>query len=184
MPKVAPNYTAIYVLCDPDTCEIRYVGKTANVKKRYSSHCHPSYRSPTPCARWVNKLKKENKKPLLFVLEWAVNWEYSEKKWISDFREEGANLLNLHEGGVIRPKKNYFRTEGKRFSGVINSIRNKMKSCSNEVKQYFSMLVNELQKFRLELKMEYGQEKVKMFDDFIYNSYKRGPDHFFKEVFQ
>ena len=95
----------IYVLLDPDTEEIRYVGKTwSKITVRLNSHCCISeskeklnYRS----LNWIKSLKSKNKKPLCKIID-VVNrcdWENSEKYYISYFKNNNFNLTNTTDGG-------------------------------------------------------------------------------------
>lgn len=45
--------TYIYTLSDPITGDIRYVGKTTNLKQRYKAHCNPSNNKHTHKYNWV-----------------------------------------------------------------------------------------------------------------------------------
>lgn len=87
---------AIYGLFDPRNLQIRYIGKTANTKKRLRDHIN------APCnmgmKRWFSELKLDGLRPGLCVIEWCNNWKYAEKFWISEFRLLDNGLLNVREG--------------------------------------------------------------------------------------
>ncbi len=89
----------IYALCDPDTGDIRYVGKAKNPKVRLKTHCNEH--GNTRKCRWVAKLAREGKKPLLDILEQVDEsvWEQAECNWIAYCRETGIDLLNHTSGG-------------------------------------------------------------------------------------
>lgn len=93
--------TFIYTLSDPDTNEIRYVGKSNNPIKRLSDHIYHCNRTITHKNNWIKSLIKENKRPVVNILEEvpASNWEVFEKYWINKLIEEGHNLTNIAEGG-------------------------------------------------------------------------------------
>lgn len=90
----------IYTLSDPTTNQVRYVGKTVNLKKRYSSHiCN--FNKKNKKENWVLSLKNKNEKPLMEVVDTVPykNWEFWERYWISQFKAWGFDLVNLTEGG-------------------------------------------------------------------------------------
>lgn len=91
----------IYSLKDPLTNEIRYVGKTVNVKRRMYLHIAEAKTSKTHKAKWVNKLLESGVKPILEILEVVDDdcWEFWEKYWISQMRSWGFKLCNLTGGG-------------------------------------------------------------------------------------
>lgn len=92
--------TNIYTLTDPDTNEVRYVGKSNNIKARYSKHCSVSDKK-THKANWINKLLRENKKPILEILDIVPieDWVFWEMYWISQMKTWGFNLTNNTIGG-------------------------------------------------------------------------------------
>ncbi len=88
----------IYVLQDPVSFEIRYVGKsTCGIKRAYQPHT-------AWCRQWINKLKRNGLEPLAIALQ---RWKYidqeslsaCERYWIAYFRALGCPLTNLTEGG-------------------------------------------------------------------------------------
>ena len=85
----------IYTLKHPITNEVRYVGKTINIQRRYKQHLYDKRHSHK--ASWIKSLKAENLKPILTVIEECTeeNWIEREKYWISQY----DNLTNLREGG-------------------------------------------------------------------------------------
>ena len=95
--------TYIYTLTDPDTNQVRYVGKTVNVKRRYYGHTNENSNKRlknSHLANWLLLLLKNNKKPILEVIdECDSNWEELEKYWIAQFKAWGFKLTNLTEGG-------------------------------------------------------------------------------------
>lgn len=93
--------TTIYVLVDPRTDEIRYVGKTTqSLKARIGAHlqdkcnCHRVH--------WLNELKREGLRPLakpIAEMEGAWPWRQEERWWIRKLRFLGARLTNNTSGG-------------------------------------------------------------------------------------
>jgi len=89
----------IYALCEPDTRDVRYVGKSINPIKRLKNYL--SDRSSIRKARWLQSLHCQNKAPYILILETVdeVAWEEAERFWISYFRREGCDLTNHTSGG-------------------------------------------------------------------------------------
>ena len=99
-PTITENFTFIYALCDPDTSIVRYIGKSDNPQKRYPRHLKDQ--KSTHKVNWINKLKSQNKKPVLKFIEKIKKpfWEETEKKWIAHYRHiYGNKLTNTTEGG-------------------------------------------------------------------------------------
>jgi hypothetical protein len=96
----------IYVLIDPRTDEIKYVGKKNNPEKRLYSHlCPCMLKADNIKNRWLKKLKKEKLKPIMKVIDTTDNdhWEEKEKYWIKHYRELGCPLKNISDGGLCGP---------------------------------------------------------------------------------
>ena len=97
------NISYIYALLDPRSNEIRYVGKTINLRKRLARHCRASKRvSHKHC--WIRFLQKNGVKPTMKVLEEVINddesvWQERERFWIAKFKSEGVQLTNADTGG-------------------------------------------------------------------------------------
>lgn len=89
----------IYTLANPITKEVRYVGKTNNLKVRFWHHLKT--KKNTHSSSWIKSLKNQGLKPEMEILEKCdlSNWEFLEKYWISQFKAWGFNLTNLTDGG-------------------------------------------------------------------------------------
>lgn len=88
--------TTIYALCDPVTSEVRYIGKSVNIKNRYKEHCKSNKDTYSSC--WIRSLKPL--RPLLIELEVVPDgWVEAEQFWIAYFKGLGARLTNLTLGG-------------------------------------------------------------------------------------
>jgi len=96
-----PAHVQIYALCQPQTGEIKYIGKANNADKRYKSHLRECRRRRTPVYLWINKLLKNNLLPQLKVLTVVAvdKWEEIERKYIATHREFIGDLLNVADGG-------------------------------------------------------------------------------------
>ena len=93
MIKGLPKY-CIYILVDPDTFEVFYVGETNNFERRKSQHLEGSDQLS---GYKVKMLKAENKLPIVEVIEHCHSDEaalMSEISWIRHFISVGAPLLN------------------------------------------------------------------------------------------
>jgi len=85
----------IYTLSHPITNEVRYVGKTIKLKRRYKQHLYDKRSSHR--ASWVQSLRKDSLKPILSIIEECTkdNWEEREIYWIGQY----DNLTNHKKGG-------------------------------------------------------------------------------------
>jgi hypothetical protein len=89
----------IYVLKDPRTNEVRYVGCTRNIQQRYKAHINKARDLDTPKRKWITELRELGLKPILEELEnidesLSIN---KEKEYIKKFRLLGYNLVNTGE---------------------------------------------------------------------------------------
>lgn len=91
----------IYGLYDPDTDELRYVGKAKNARKRFRTHLYEKVLS-RPVNRWIGGLVKAGKVPVMRVLETVAeeHWEGAERRLIAQYRQT-CKLLNLADGGAM-----------------------------------------------------------------------------------
>ncbi len=90
----------IYILIDPLTNEVRYCGKTNDVKVRIAGHLKEK-RSNKDKINWVKNLKLQKVKPLLSIIDEVSEeeWSFWEKYWISQLKCWGFDLLNKTNGG-------------------------------------------------------------------------------------
>jgi hypothetical protein len=96
--------TSIYLLSDPATGAVRYVGKTVmRWRKRLTAHINDarSGRLRHHCANWIRSLGSAS--PVLTVVEevhgLAEDGLEVERRWIARLRAEGSRLTNLTDGG-------------------------------------------------------------------------------------
>jgi hypothetical protein len=105
--SVAANSTMatafIYVLIDPRTGEVRYVGKSNDPIRRLQGHLQ-SARADKPwgVCRWIRDLAAVGLTPGVVVIDQvsADEWEPAEVEWIAHFRSAGARLTNTAPGGL------------------------------------------------------------------------------------
>jgi hypothetical protein len=93
----------IYVLRNPLTNEVRYVGWTSqNPRKRFLNHFRASIYSPnTHRAKWILSLLSIGLEPVMEVVESGIGdgWNEAERRWIAHYRATGSLLVNATEGG-------------------------------------------------------------------------------------
>ena len=65
-PKNENSVTLIYVLKDPETMQVRYVGKTVNsLIARLGQHIYDSKKSKNHRAYWIKKIIDSGKMPII-----------------------------------------------------------------------------------------------------------------------
>lgn len=86
----------IYALCDPDTGDVRYIGKSTRINIRPREHLRD--KGTTRKCRWIASLSKP---PVLKVLETVLfeAWKEAEKRQIKLHRDAGCDLTNHTDGG-------------------------------------------------------------------------------------
>jgi hypothetical protein len=84
----------VYGMVDPRTKEIRYVGQSDNIKRRYGAHLKASH--SIGLKSWIDDLTLEGENPLLIILETAEMSEASARElhWIETLRSQGHRLIN------------------------------------------------------------------------------------------
>ena len=96
--------TYLYVLIDPRTVEIRYVGKTINPKTRYKGHLYDQ--SKTHRGAWLRVLRRLELKPVMSILETTDDIKEAamrEQALIRDYRGDEFDLVNTTDGGEGMP---------------------------------------------------------------------------------
>lgn len=95
--------TRVYVLVDPRTSRIRYVGKTVkNIQARLCQHI--SYarncKNNSHRDRWIRSLLGNELRPIAKEVEiCGVEWPQRERFWIAYFRSKYDDLTNIADGG-------------------------------------------------------------------------------------
>jgi hypothetical protein len=104
-PTENAKQTLIYVLRDPSTKAIRYVGKTTDtLKKRLKGHLSDARRGREDMVlyRWLRLLMEQDLKPIIALVETVpphMDWADREQHWIAYMRRNGFDLLNTSDGG-------------------------------------------------------------------------------------
>src|SRR4051812_33629800 len=89
----------IYTISCPNTGDVVYVGKTIDVRHRFSSHLKSS--KNTNSAVWIRNVIKTGRKPVMDVIDTVneSNYSFWEQYYISLFKTWGFKLLNVKIGG-------------------------------------------------------------------------------------
>jgi len=98
-PALSPR-VYIYGLVDPETNDIRYVGKTTKLRARVCGHLNDKSRCHR--ASWIQGLKAKGLEPRVVVLEeieGAWPWQEAERYWIAHAKRQGWPLTNGTSGG-------------------------------------------------------------------------------------
>jgi hypothetical protein len=159
-----PETAKIYGLSDPNTQEIRYIGKANNPAERYKGHLRDASRRTTPVYHWINSLQD---KPHLIVLASCLtsDWQSVEKQIIAQYREDHS-LLNLADGGN-QPKSNsavnringYKLNERIKQDPSLNRIREVKKMMGDFIKRASLGKVRQEVKDRIFAKLRLAAEK-------------------------
>lgn len=87
---------------DPNTGQIRYIGKTNAPGERLHLHVSAARKgNKTACAVWIRMLLADDKRPLVHILDTVAleEWQVAERKWIAQARAMGWPLTNMSTGG-------------------------------------------------------------------------------------
>ena len=134
----------IYFLKDPNTNEIRYVGLSSDVEKRYNEHIKDNkdcYKK-----RWINKLLSMDKLPILEVVKENLSLVEAfnfEKEYINYFKNLGVRLTNETIGGEAPMAEKKHKEETK----IIMSEKRKGQQNSFYGKKHSEETKNKLSKF-------------------------------------
>lgn len=92
----------IYILLDPLTGEIRYVGFTSGtMKDRLTQHTKEKRGKYNHRICWIQSLLRNGSMPVMQQLQEVHDseWRSAERYWIAYFRSIGCPLTNLTDGG-------------------------------------------------------------------------------------
>jgi len=89
------NTTYIYILIDPITNSVRYVGKSVNPLTRYSQHCNAYDNSEK--YKWILDLKNNGYKPEMKIIDKVPNEIAHEREsfYITEYLKNGHDLFNI-----------------------------------------------------------------------------------------
>lgn len=101
-----PTTWTVYVLKNPRTNAVRYVGFTSQkLSRRLLDHVSDATRSGNHCRthkdNWLLSLLSIGLCPVIEVLEAGSGdgWKEAERRWIAHYRSMGARLVNGTDGG-------------------------------------------------------------------------------------
>lgn len=127
--------TNIYVLIDPRTDEVRYVGKANNVSERYKAHLNRARKHQIHKKNWIDLLKREGLKPIIQVIDEVPieEWVFWEIYWVSQMKAWGFNLINYTLGGdgCTFGNQTSFKKGHKSWLGKNHSDETKRKIAEN-----------------------------------------------------
>lgn len=93
---------SVYTLSDPRTDQVRYVGISNDVERRYVQHINENINASK--RDWIQELKSNQLMPSLTVIETELTLEEAkehERGWIRHYLEHGSSLVNI--SGVTKP---------------------------------------------------------------------------------
>lgn len=96
------NEARIYILIDPLSQEIRYVGWTVRpLEKRLAAHLREANQAKHHRACWIASLARSGQRPVIREIMRVPQdqWADAERYWIAYFREQGCPLVNGTDGG-------------------------------------------------------------------------------------
>lgn len=105
--------TRIYVLKDPRTGQVRYVGKTINaLKSRLMEHIREAFditgnSFASKKCKWIRALYENGNLPSMEQIDYCTTgWQEKERHWIAFYRQEYPDLTNVLDGGEGAPYGN------------------------------------------------------------------------------
>lgn len=90
-------FVEIYALCEPDSGEVRYVGRATDAEARYGVHLQPSRGlRASHKEQWIAGLLVRGERPALRILEVVRRSEQraAELRWLLKFAGEGCRMTN------------------------------------------------------------------------------------------
>lgn len=131
------NRYVIYVLIDPRTSQVRYVGKSFSGLRRPQRHWRRCelVKDLTYKGNWIRELVAEGLVPTVEIVEefpTAEPLDAAEVRWINHHRAAGAPLTNLAEGG--RSGGHPHTEESKRRIGAGNKGKCKGRTLTEDHK--------------------------------------------------
>ena len=96
--------TYFYILIDPETYKVRYVGKANNIHRRFIAHKSTSHYRKYHSAIWIKGLLSKGLEPIIKIIENfkyknKYEWGNRESYWIRCYRKLGFDLTNFTIGG-------------------------------------------------------------------------------------
>ncbi len=91
----------IYGLIEKNNNTLRYIGKTADIKRRIRRHINERFLHDSHKNRWIRKMINDSDELDIVIID-IVNqteWQYWEKFYISYYKFIGCKLINGTNGG-------------------------------------------------------------------------------------
>lgn len=125
---------AVYVLVDPRDDAVRYVGVTTKtLHRRCVEHCAAARRGDRGYAyAWLRQVLEAGLRPRIECVETVApggDWPEAERRWIRLYRERGARLANLTDGGDGVPGR---RNTPEQLARLIASLKGR--KCSEQAR--------------------------------------------------
>jgi len=150
----------IYCLKDPIINDIRYIGKTTNMKKRLRSHINRSKYNKYHSAIWINSVIKKGLVPKIELIEECGknNWQERERYWIKYYSGlfDLTNHLEGGEGGATYgrigipwSKQQYINNKKARFGLKINQ-NDKNGNRKKAIRKHFDSIKKPILQYNLE----------------------------------
>lgn len=91
----------IYSLKDPRDYQIKYIGKTIDIDRRYKQHIKNYTNKKSLKNSWISSLLQYGLQPMLEIVEICdeSKWQEREQYWIKYYKELGFDLKNMTNGG-------------------------------------------------------------------------------------
>ena len=95
------NNVYIYSLKDPRDYQIKYIGKTVDIDRRYKQHIENNTNKKSLKSSWILSLLQSGLLPILEIIEQCndCKWQEREQYWIRYYKELGFDLKNMTLGG-------------------------------------------------------------------------------------
>lgn len=119
--KEKPTVGHVYALIDPNTLQVRYVGKTIkeSIYSRYAEHTKDARAGGRWYVhRWLRKINFKAQVKLIETVVIDQLWQ-AERKWIKYYRDHGYPLTNLTDGGEGTSGYSHTASFKKRMSRIM-----------------------------------------------------------------
>lgn len=129
--------TYIYSLIDPETQEVRYIGKSNTPSKRFIAYINTIHDDYSPHKiNWIKQLESKGLKPVLSIIEETILdlWPEREKYWINFYRSMGNDLINLKDGDI---GGGFFAESTKGLIGQRDSIKMRDQKVKEHLRDIF-----------------------------------------------
>ena len=129
----------IYGLKDPRDFQIKYIGKTIDINRRYKEHIQTHRNRKSKKNSWVISLIKNGMQPIFEILEECeeTNWVEREVYWIQYYKDLGFDLKNMTLGGESNDGY-VFTKEDRLKQSKAQKLRHKIKPFSKETRKKLS----------------------------------------------